>query len=489
MARLRSKPIRSLSRASFAALALAGLGAWPVLAQESGFEWSQFQGGPGHPGTIAEAPAPPYHQLWRFGPPEGGLSGAVIAGDVTIAVGEQAVYALDLRTGEVAWQIPRDGGPLSTPALGVAGEHQVLVYVDGPLEDDEDASPTPTPSASPSGTDGEKPYQPASELVAVDLADRSELWRTTLEDTSRSGIAIEGQRAYVADDKGGVYAIEIASGAVVWTAEAIGRVDSPPAVADGNVYVAARDVDGQQAQVLALDAETSERRWAFSPQAGAVAASAILAADGTVVVGAADRLVRGLSAQDGQVRWDALTLTLFSPVSAPVLEAEAVYIADASGGVYRVDAVDGSRAWEHQTNELIVRSSPVVAGGYVLVGLNDGRLAAFDPETGDLVFESEASQGLIGAISLSPEVLVAVKGGKEEGLVAFEHDPEGAFVRVPSPTVLDPARLLGAFAAAAAIAGAAILVPFRLLRSRIGPAFTRDEDLEGSDDADEEDAT
>jgi len=126
------------------------------------------------------------------------------------------------------------------------------------------------------GLSGGKPSKdPVSELVAVDLADRSELWRTTLEDTSRSGIAIEGQRAYVADDEGGVYAIEIASGAVVWTAEAIGRVDSPPAVADGNVYVAARDVDGQQAQVLALDAETGERRWVFAPQAGAVAASAI----------------------------------------------------------------------------------------------------------------------------------------------------------------------------------------------------------------------
>ena len=493
MSRLRSNPVRTATGAALAALVLVCLAAWPALAQEVGTDWSQFQGGPGHPGTIAEAPIPPYRELWRFSPPEGALSGAVISGDLTIAVGESAVYALELGTGEIAWELPRDGGRLSVPALGVTGERRVLVYLDGPREDEEGTgssspspSTSPSSSVSPSGQPADQNAVKVSELVAVDLGDRSELWRTPLEDASRSGVALEGDRAYAADDEGRVYAVELATGAVAWSGKAIGRVESPPAVADGNVYVVARSADERTAQVLALDPETGERRWTFSPQAGAVAVSAVSAQDGVVVFGSADRLVRGSAAEDGKVRWEALTLTLFSPVSAPAFRPGGVWVADASGGLYRIDPADGGRDWEHQTNELVVRSSPVVAGAYVLLGLNDGRLVAFDDRNGDLVYESRASQGLIGQIALSREVVVAVKGGKQPGLIAFEHDPEGTLVRIVSPTVPDPARLFGAFAVAFAIAGVVILVPFRLLRSRFAPAFTRDDGLDDGEGAEEE---
>jgi hypothetical protein len=54
-------------------------------------------------------------------------------------------------------------------------------------------------------------------------------------------------------------------------------------------------------------------------------------------------------------------------------------------------------------------------------------------------------------------------------------DPEGTLERDVSPTVPDGGVLVGAFALAAVLAGAVILVPFRLLRGRIAPAFMRSE--------------
>jgi hypothetical protein len=36
----------------------------PVRAQETGVPWPQFQGGPGHPGALADGPAPPYRVRW-----------------------------------------------------------------------------------------------------------------------------------------------------------------------------------------------------------------------------------------------------------------------------------------------------------------------------------------------------------------------------------------------------------------------------------------
>lgn len=487
-ARLRSNLRRTFSRAALAALALLCLSGLPATAQEGGFAWSQFQGGPGHPGTAQEAPAPPYRQLWRFTPPEGALSAAVIGDDLAIAVGQRAVYALDLVTGDLAWEVPRDGGPLSPPALGAAGDRRVLVYLEGPPEDD-GGSPTPTPSPSPtpstSPTDGASPGAATSDLVAIDLADRSELWRTTLQRRSRSGVTIDGDRAYVADDQGTIYAVELDGGTVAWTADAAGRVESPGAVADGVVYVVAQAEDEPRVEVLALDAQSGEPVWPRFSTSGYLA-SAVSAGDGAVVV-AVDRSVRAFGAQTGRVRWEALVHGLFWPVSAPTADADAVLVVDESGGLYRIDASDGGRTWEHQTNERIVRSSPVVAGGAVVVGLSTGELAAFDASSGDLVSTTPATPGYLGAIALSPDVLVAVKGGGGPGLVAFEHDPEAGLERRVSPTVPDAGVLVGAFALAAILAGAAILVPFRVLRGRIGPAFTREEDREAGPGSDGED--
>ncbi len=470
MASLSTHPVRPLARAALAGSTLAclatALGSLPAAAAEG--PWTQYQGGPAHPGASAEAPAPPYVERWRFSPEEGALSGAVLTEDLAIAVGPEAVYALGLEDGEVAWRIPRDGGPLSIPALAAVGGGPALLYVEGPP-----SAPAGSPSPSPPADETARP----SELVAVALADRTELWRVPLEGTSRSGVTVDGDRAFVGDDDGRVYAVALETGEVAWTGKTVGRVESPPAVADGTVIVVGRDADGARAQVLALAEATGERVWAFAPTAGAAAVSGVAVTDGAAVFGSADRLVRALAIEDGSVRWDALTLTLFSPVSAPAVSPDAdVVVADASGGVYRLRGSDGARSWEHQTNELVVRSAPVVVQGFVVVGLGDGRLVAFDAESGDLVYESEASPGLIGAIALSPEVLVAVKGGGDAGLIAFEHDPDGSLVRVVSPTVPDPGALVGAFALGAAIAGALILLPIRLLRSRVAPAFSRAED-------------
>jgi hypothetical protein len=102
------------------------------------------------------------------------------------------------------------------------------------------------------------------------------------------------------------------------------------------------------------------------------------------------------------------------------------------------------------------------------------------------VWQSAASPGLIGTIALSPEAVVAVKGGAEGGLIAFEHDPNGRLVDVPSPTELDGGTTLARIGAAAAIALAILLVPGMLLRRRFGDAFAAE--TEDGDFPDEEEA-
>jgi outer membrane protein assembly factor BamB len=447
--------------------------------------WSQFQGGPGHSGVLADGPEPPFRVRWTLPAPTGdALSGAVIAGDLAVSVGDEAVYGIDVASGAIEWQVARDGGPLSIPAIGAGPRGRILVYLDGPGPADavgapegsrspsasETPSATPSASATPSGspsTTGPSPSptgqgeQPdVSTLVAVSLADRTELWRTRLGATSRSGVTIDGTNAFVGDQEGTVYAVSLESGTITWTAEMDGRVDSAVAVADARVVAVARNTDTAQVVVAAFDEVTGERSWpALAIQANSTAGTAPSLAGGSLFIGSADRRVRALDTENGNERWATLALSLFSPATSLAFDEESVFAADIGGGVYRLDAADGGRRWSYQLNEVVLRSSPVVSGSSVLLGLGDGRLVAVDVASGHLVWQSAPSAGLVGTIALSSEAVIAVKGGRHAGLIAFEHDPEGALVDVPSPTQLEAGTTLTRWALAAVIVFAVAFVP------------------------------
>lgn len=481
-------------------------GSWATAqGAAEGSDWPQYQGGPGHSGSMVDGPQPPFRERWRLPAPAGeALSIPVIVGELAVTVGREAVYGVDLATGDDHVIVARDGGPLSTPAIVTVGSIQAVLFLEGPRDEPEPApgasgspseTPSETPSTSPSSpSPGEEVVasdEPSSRLAAVSLQDGSELWPAVpLPATSRSGVTVDGTTAYVGDEDGHVLAVDISDGSVAWTAEVPGRVDVPVAASGGKVFVVARDTEASNVAIVALDASTGQESWKVFPQATSAVGSAPAAGEGFVLVGSADRLVRSISADDGSQEWGALVLSFFSPVTAPAFSGEAVYAADLSGGLYRFDTADGHRVWSHQLNEVVIRSAPVVSGPTVLLGLNDGRLVAVDAESGHLVWQSEATPGLIGSIALGPDVVVAVKGGKEAGLIAFEPDPEGALVDVPSPTELDPGTLLVRYGAAAAIVLVVVLVPGILLRRRFGPAdlsggLEPEDALEPDDEADE----
>jgi outer membrane protein assembly factor BamB len=481
----RRRSSRAVRVAAAAAVATAPLvlplGA--AVAQEAP-TWSQFQGGPGHPGVLAEGPGPPYRIRWTLPAPAGdSLSGAVVAGDLAVSVGNEAVYGIDVASGAIEWRVARGGGPLSMPAIGAGPRGRILVYLDGPGPNDAGAAPegslNPSTSSPPSGsasTTGPSPSptgpdeQPdVSTLVAVSLADRTELWRTPLGETSRSGVTIDGNHAFVGDQGGTVYAISLESGMIAWSAEMDGLVDSAVAVAAGKVIAVARNTDTAQVVVAAFDEATGERSWpALAIQANSTAGTAPSAGGGSLFVGSADRRVRALDTQDGTELWATLALSLFSPASSLAFDDESVFAADIAGGLYRLDAADGGRLWSYHLNEVVLRSSPVVSGSSVLLGLGDGRLVAVDVVSGHLVWESAQSPGLVGTIALSRDAVVAVKGGRDAGLIAFEHDPRGVLVDVPSPTQLDAGTTLTRWSLAAVIVFAVAFLPGLWATRRFG---------------------
>ena len=489
-------------RALFASASVALMLAAPLFGRtasaQEGATWSQYQGGPGHQGYAPEGPEPPFRVRWTLPAPAGAsLSGAVVEGDVAITVGEEAVYGVDVATGEVAWQIPRAGGPLSVPAVASqSGGRGVLVYLEGPA-DTISGGESSSPSASPSGTTASPSASPSpaadqdevSSVVAVRLQDRKELWRTPLKDISRSGITIDGDAVFVGDQLGNVYALSLEDGSESWSEQVGGRADTSIAVADGNAYVVARDADTPRVVVAAFDAATGERAWTpLSLQVSSTAGSAPTGAGGSLFLGSADRRVRALDAANGDERWNALVLSVFSPATALAYDGKSVFAADVAGGLYRLDAADGSRLWSFHVNEAVLRSAPVVSGSYALIGLGNGGMVAVDVETGHLVWRASVTPGLIGSFAIASDAVIAVKGGQNAGLIAFEHDPDGTLLDEPSPTQFEAGTSLSRWVIAAVLVfGVALALGLLLGRRFGGSPNAADDDEEDAEFEDEDD--
>jgi outer membrane protein assembly factor BamB len=487
-----------------AVVLLAAMSAAPAWAQAPA-SWAQFQGGPDHPGSAADGAAPPYRQAWRFDPGltgRFGVSAPVLQGDLAVTVGPTAVYGVDLATGEAAWQLTRAYGPVAVPAIAPAGEGSALIYTEGygpnppsqafasPSVSGSPASAAPsTPVTTPGASEGGSiPFD--SRVVAVDLATREPLWDAPVDLTSvsRTGVTVDGDTAYVGGDDGTVTAIDTATGAVRWTYDAPGPVSTTIAAGEGTLVLSTQPRSKQPAFVVALHEGDGSEAWRFQPTTLPFIATVPSIADGVVYMGFSDRSgsrARALSLEDGTELWATAVASQFAPFTAMVPTPDVVYGVDFYGQVHAFDTSTGDVPWDFAVNAFVVRTVPVLSGSSLLVTTTRGSLIAIDTETHDLVARSSGGgpQGYLGAMAVTSDLVVTVKGGHHPGLVAFEHDPDGALLAEPSPTVLVAGTMVANFAITAVPMLVIFVLVGRWLLGRLGPAFA-DDDLADADDAD-----
>jgi outer membrane protein assembly factor BamB len=468
-------------------------GGWLVLAAASAQTapgWTQALGDPSHSGYLADAAQPPYRESWHLDVPlagpsgDFGLSQPVSDGSSAIAVGPTQIVAADLGTGAQSWTVQRDYGPPVSPAIAATANRRILIYTEG--FGDSPPGSGATPSASPSAVaSGGGSFD--SHVAAIDLDTRKPVWDSPLqlEAVSRTGVAVDGDTAFLGDNRGNVYAVAVATGELRWKVDVGGFLTTPPAVSDGLVIVTVQGDRSTRAHLVALHGSDGSSAWDDEIQGGAIFASSPAVGDGQVVAGFSDQTVRAFDLTDGTERWSARLNSPLFFTGAPMLTPDAVLVVDTFGQVYRLDPGTGDRVWDFAVNEAVTRSPGVVAGGSVLVPTSSGRLAAIDLESGSLVWQSERGTGLLRSLALTPQVVVAVRGGAEPGLVGFVEDPEGTLVSLVSPTELDLSKLLLAFLAAGVPLTLLSIMAGRWLKVRMGPAFLDDEDgvLDLADDS------
>ena len=211
---------------------------------------------------------------------------------------------------------------------------------------------------------------------------------------------------------GEVMAFAVGHGNIRWQRE-IGVSESSPLLRGNRLYLA--DWDGR---VWALDARSGRVIWKRRPARAAIK-GAIAYSDGRLYVGSYDGKVYCLGAQRGRLIWKAKAQSrLYGHTrfySTPAVAYGRVYIGGTDGKVYSFGATSGKLRWSHGTGGYVY-ASPAVANQLVLVGSYAKKFMAFDAATGALKWTYKTSSPISGSATVIGNVVYfATLGGKTKG--------------------------------------------------------------------------
>lgn len=285
----------------------------------------------------------------------------------------------------------------------------------------------------------------ASAVVGVSTVDGHVDWVTPTSggiDGEATFDAVRGQ-VYVGADDGAFYAIEPDTGRIRWTYRAKGAIERRPDIGKDAVYVAT-----SADRVVALDAATGKWRWQYereTPDGFTIHGYAgPRLREGQVLAGFADGYLVSLQAATGEVVWAhslAATSEQFVDVdSTPILDGKWILAASYSGGVYSLDAKDGSSRWRLPTEgtgplsliderlyfaapreglhavsksdgQILWRqglpeagdlTAPIAVGRYLLFSGSRGGLFVVDPSSGQLLEIFNPGQGICASGTFDP---------------------------------------------------------------------------------------
>ena len=149
--------------------------------------------------------------------------------------------------------------------------------------------------------------------------------------------------------------------------------------------VFAADYEGQ---ITALDVGTGNVRWQAQldvPVTGGVGYGA-----GLVMVGTVEGEVFTLDAKDGAVLWTSQVSS--EVLSSPKSNGEIVVVHSIDNKIAVLDAKTGEEIWQHDGDAPILSvrgtSESIVTNNMVLSGFDSGKLIAFSPDNGSIIWET-----------------------------------------------------------------------------------------------------
>jgi outer membrane protein assembly factor BamB len=328
-----------LAGAVQAGIAVAGPPAGPVIvAASTAGEVAAVRVSPG-PGDRRT----PWQWRVRLGPVyrQPGVDAA--ARTLFVPSADRHLYALEAATGRTIWRFDAGAPVLSTPAVARVGSDEYVVFSAG------------------------------RQLLAVHAATGQLAWSVTGRGFSAGQAACDDQRVYTSAADGYARAHDVLTGRQAWSCPMVSgdqhRValysgwDSAAVLGGGTVIVAT--VSGS----LALEAATGAVRWRFP--GSTMYPSAVVLGDGTALLTDEQGTVCRVGLADGRALWRA-ALRVRVLNAGVTVDGDSVWVLSARGRLIGVRLADGRRLGSVQHTLAHSFSRPVIVGGTLVAGDQDG---------------------------------------------------------------------------------------------------------------------
>lgn len=265
------------------------------------------------------------------------------------------------------------------------------------------------------------------ELVALDAASGTVVWRQRLDALVSGAPATDGATVYVSGMDGSAWALDAASGKVVWQVVGTpGRTayvgTAAPSIGDravvfpsaaGDLMAVLKIGGGTKVWQSSLAGKRLGRAYALTYD---VTGDAVIAGK-VIYAGSGSGRTVAMSASSGERIWSAGEGAL-GPVA---VTGGSIFLVNDEAKLVRLDAATGEVIWSvampYFTKEKIKKRKgifahygPVLAGGRVMVVSSDGLLRAFDPTDGALTYTAEIPGGAAAQPAVAGGTLYVVGG-------------------------------------------------------------------------------
>lgn len=199
---------------------------------------------------------------------------------------------------------------------------------------------------------------------------------------------------FVGSEDNYMYALNPATGALIWRFQTPGGTDSNAIFANGIVYFGSSD-----GNFYALNANTGEKVWSFPVGTAGLdgmsyPASAVV--NGVVYITSTNGNAYALNANDGSVVWSKALPDFLAPImAAPLVANGAVYVLVDARNITALSASDGSVLWSSNNGDIFA-ATPAFANGLVYFIDGVGVVHAFDAN-GNEAWHSASLGGSSGA--------------------------------------------------------------------------------------------
>jgi len=266
----------------------------------------------------------------------------------------QHIYAVDMNTGSEKWRFPSEANKqmnfYAAPVL--AGDGQLIVA----------GFNNKLYSLNPEN--GQQNWQFPRDENQTQAPQNS-------NDHFVASVGILGDKIYAPNTDNNIYITNLRGEAVSDPIPTGDQIWGTPVTDGKNIYVASMDH-----HVYAIDGETNQQAWKSEDLGGAIGGTPAISSDGILYVGTLNSELIALDTTDGRIKWRQSADGWVW--NGPTLESDSIYYGDLWGSIYAQKSLDGSSLWTpvqpDSAQKRGITDRPLLKNGQLYFGSESGGL-------------------------------------------------------------------------------------------------------------------